>query len=428
MSKARHGIVGISFLMAFVLYLDRICLAEVVNSASFLADTKLSKNQIGDLLGAFFFTYALFQVPAGWLSDRFGARRALTLYIVLWSLLTVFTGLATSFSMLMLMRLGCGIAQAGAYPTSQAIIRRWIPLGGRARASSLVAFGGRCGGTLAPWITVWLIASHGHWRPALWINGGLGLLVAWLYWLVVRERPSEHPGCDEAERAHIGLAQDPAPLEAREMLGTLAVFCHSRGLWLNAANQFLINIGWAFLVTWLPTYLREHYHVEREDGARMVGVALAVGTIGQIAGGFLADWSIARFGLRWGRVFPTVMGGLFGFVAYAACPFMQSAWALVACCALVSFATDLANPASWAYMQDIGGRATAATGGWANMWGNLGAAASAKLVPLLMGSSLARALGPDALFFVFAGAFLLAALVGLGMDATKPLPGMTTAN
>ena len=74
----RHRIIGVTMLMAFILYLDRICLAEIVKSASFNADVVLTKPEIGRLLGSFFFAYALFQVPAGLISDRFGARAMLT--------------------------------------------------------------------------------------------------------------------------------------------------------------------------------------------------------------------------------------------------------------------------------------------------------------------------------------------------------------
>ena len=83
MSTVRYRIVAVSVLMAFSLYLDRVCLGEIVKSDSFNNDVPLSKEQIGSILGSFFFTYALFQVPAGWISDRFGARKMLTGYILM---------------------------------------------------------------------------------------------------------------------------------------------------------------------------------------------------------------------------------------------------------------------------------------------------------------------------------------------------------
>ena len=117
-TNIRHRIIGVTMLMAFILYLDRICMGDIVKSVSFNQDLALSKEQIGKILGSFFFAYALFQVPAGWASDRFGARPMLTIYIVLWSLVTILTGLMTGFAGLLLARLLCGVSQAGAYPSA----------------------------------------------------------------------------------------------------------------------------------------------------------------------------------------------------------------------------------------------------------------------------------------------------------------------
>src|SRR5690606_34378639 len=117
---------------------------------------------------------------------------------------TALTGMVSTFPGLLMRRLLCGAAEAGAYPASGAVIRRWIPLAGRARASSLVTFGGRIGGTLAPFLTAWMVVSVGHWRPVLWIDGAIGLVIAAIYWAVVRNSPAEHPACNEAEQALIG--------------------------------------------------------------------------------------------------------------------------------------------------------------------------------------------------------------------------------
>ncbi len=418
-TNIRHRIIAVSMLMAFILYLDRICLGEIVKSASFKGDVPLSKEQIGQILGSFFFTYAIFQVPAGWASDRWGARRMLTCYIVLWSLFTGLTGFMSGFWGLLLARLGCGIAEAGAYPTSGALIRRWIPQAGRGQASALVTFGGRIGGTLAPFLTAWMIVQFGNWRPALWLDAVVGLGIAAVYFAIVRNRPSEHPECNDDEQKLIGSPpSEPLP-EAREIRPMLRAFCQSRNLWLNSIAQLFVNVGWAFLITWLPTYLAEEMKVEAVAGGRMVTLVLACGMVGQLAGGWTCDWSVRRFGLRWGRVVSLGSPLLLAGSAYVICLGVDSAWAIIACCAVVSFSTDLSNPSSWAFMQDIGGKNTASAAGWANMWGNFGAAACAMMVPWLLRIGGDGEAGQRLVFIACAGAFFLAALTVLGMDATK---------
>jgi MFS family permease len=420
-TNIRRRIIIVSMAMAFILYLDRVCLAEIVKSASFNTEVGISKEEIGVLLGSFFLAYAIFQVPAGWISDRFGARAMLTSYIVLWSVFTALTGAVSSFPALLAMRLLCGAAEAGAYPASNAIIRRWIPPSNRARASSFVTVGGRIGGTLAPFITAWMVVAIGYWRPVLWIDGAVGLVVAFLYWRVVRNRPSEHPECNEAERALIGIPPVEAPPSLRDLGLTLRAFCRSRNLWLLASVGFLVNVGWAFLITWLPTYLKEAHRVEPVAGGRMVTLVLACGMIGQLTGGWLTDWSTRTFGPRWGRVVPLTTSGLLAGSAYVVCLYMNSAWAIVACCGLVSFAVDMGNPATWAVMQDIGGRVTAATAGWANMWGNFGAALTGFMVPTLASIAKTNEAGQNLVFLVCGGALATSGLLALGLNATKPV-------
>src|SRR5712672_3092763 len=177
-TNVRHRIIGVMMLMSFILYLDRICMGDIVKSISFNQDLSLDDAHKGKILSSFFFAYALFQVPAGWASDRFGARLMLTIYIILWSLMTVMTGLMSSFAGLLLARLLCGVSQAGAYPSAMALIRKWIPLAGRASASGMVALGGRVGGTVAPFLTIWMVVKFGSWRTSLWIDGCAGLGIA----------------------------------------------------------------------------------------------------------------------------------------------------------------------------------------------------------------------------------------------------------
>ena len=418
-TNIRRRIIGVTMLVAFILYLDRICMGEIVKSVSFGKDLALPDVQIGRILGSFFFAYALFQVPAGWASDRFGARPMLTIYIVLWSLFTIMTGLATGFATLLAARLLCGMAEAGAYPTAMAMIRKWIPLTGRARASGMVALGGRIGGTLAPFLTIWMIVKMGGWRTSLWIDGTAGLLIAFLFWKIARSNPQEHPGVNAAELALIGRPGIEKPLSGRELGSALKNFTKSTSLWCNAGYQVFVNIGWGFLVTWLPTYLVKERHVGEIEGGRMVTCVLAVGMLGQLAGGYFCDWATRHFGLRWGRVLPVTSSMLVGAAAYLCCPFVGSTWLLIACFATVSFCTDLANPAMWAFMGDVGGRATAAAGGWGNMWGNFGASAGALLFPWLREQGAGD--GKILVFFTLACAFLLAGLVVLPMNATKKL-------
>ncbi|MFP6702339.1 MAG: MFS transporter, partial [Planctomycetaceae bacterium] len=155
MTRVRYLVVSVSLLMAVLLYLDRFCISFA--SDYIREDLQLTQTQIAGMISIFFWSYALAQVPSGWLSDRYGSRIMLSLYIILWSVFTLLTGVVSGLIGLLIIRAGCGLGQAGAYPTSASVISKWIPLSGRAAASSIVALGGRCGGALAPLLTAFLM-------------------------------------------------------------------------------------------------------------------------------------------------------------------------------------------------------------------------------------------------------------------------------
>ncbi|MBX3438817.1 MAG: MFS transporter, partial [Planctomycetaceae bacterium] len=157
----RYLVVGAAALMSVLLYLDRFCIsfAEIYIQE----DLALTNTQVGWMLSAFFWTYALGQVPAGWLTDRFGSRIMLTTYVLAWSLFTGLTGAASVFAALLLLRLGFGFAQSGAYPTGSSIVSKWVPFHRRGTASGIISLGGRVGGFLAlfasGYLIVWLTPS-----------------------------------------------------------------------------------------------------------------------------------------------------------------------------------------------------------------------------------------------------------------------------
>jgi MFS family permease len=420
-TNVRYLVLIVSVLMALCLYLDRVCLATIIDDAGFRSETNLSKEQTGLLLSAFYLTYALFQVPTGWLSDKLGGRLMLPSYIALWSIVTGLTGLMTTSGGMLTARYACGAAQAGAYPTSTALVRRWFPLLARGNANAIIALGGRMGGTLAPLLTTLLIAGFGSWRLVLVAYGLFGIVVAAFYWWIVRDRPSDHPRCNRSELEFIGRLDDDQPVSVREIGPMLWACCCSMSMWLNSIGQFSTNVGWAFLVTWLPTYLTDSFQVDPVTGAGMVTGILAAGLPGQLAGGRAADLCVKWFGLRRGRMLPLVFASNVAAIAYIACLFATNVWMLVACCAIVSFMTDFGSPCSSAFVQDVGGRNTASVYGWGNMWGNLGASACAVLVPWLISLGQTSGLGDQLLFTVCAGGFVATGVTALGMNPLRPI-------
>jgi sugar phosphate permease len=417
-TRVRYAVLGIATANAFLLYLDRICMGAVVQSTSFQRELGLGKDRVGDVLASFFFAYALGQLPAGWLADRFGPRRMLVVYVLLWSLCTGMTGFVGGLLALIVVRSACGLSEAGAYPASALVVTRWFPFAQRARANSLVALGGRIGNSLALWLTAGAIALLGSWRPVLWTYGAIGLVLALATLLVFRDRPGQHPWANDAERDFIRAGAPPVqPL--RRKSPWVALIRH-RGLWFLNIGTIGMNIGWAFLITWLPTYFQEVRGLDPVAASGYVSVALACSLGGMVCGGWWCDALTRRFGRRIGRRLPFLFGGGLSAGAYLLCPHLDSPVAITIACAVVAFATDSVIPAVWSLAQDIGGTHVASTLAWSNMWGNFGASAVAKLIPLAIGSSLHR---PDwsEVFWMCAAGFVVLAVSSLFIDADRPL-------
>ncbi len=299
------------------------------------------------------------------------------------------TGLAWSFGSLLVFRLLLGLCESGAYPAAAALVKRWARPEERGRFNSIVLFGGRIGGAFAPALTtivgrslvgvgvagVVIGESAVNWRGVFVLYGVCGLVVALLFWLFVRDRPQVEP-----ERFTTPVASPPTSFGRM-----LKLVGGNRTMWYFGTLQLCINISWAFLVTLLPSYLKDANVEIGLRGTIQTGILLA-GCVGMLLGGLLTDAVNNRLGPRWGRSAPTatlmtVCGLMILLVSLS-----PGLWVVVAALAITSLCLDLSLPSLWAYAQDVAGRNAGAVFGFGNMLGNFGAALS----PLLLGAVTCR--------------------------------------
>jgi sugar phosphate permease len=346
----------------------------------------------------------------------------LVAYILAWSASTAATGFVGGLLGLLLVRGVCGLAEAGAYPASARLLREWFPFAQRARASSVVAFGGRIGNSMALWLTAAAIAMLGSWRPVLWVYGAIGIGLAAATQVVFRDRPEDHPAVNAAERELIGTQEGAGAKEAARAPFPWRELVSHRGLWFLNVGSLGMNLGWAFLITWLPTYLQEVRGLDAVTSTRYVSLALFAALPGMLFGGLWCDFLTRRYGMVWGRRLPFLIGGGVAAGAYLMCPFLPSGLAVAAVCGVVSFAADSMIPAVWALAQDIGATHVASTLAWSNMWGNLGSSVVSKAIPLLLASAWHGADWREA-FVVVALGFVLAGVCSLGIDSSRRLVG-----
>ena len=314
-TRVHVEMVGLAVQMAVLLYLDRFAFG--VAQPEIMGEIGLSEAQMGRVVKAFFYAYALAQVPAGWLADRLGPRTALTCYVGTWSLAVALMGQCNSLATLIAARILLGISQAGAYPAAAGLVKRWLPLAERGRANGAISMGGRAGGLLAAAFTpVVMAVAHrnfgltaGTWRVALMFYGSLGILWAFVFQRGFRNTPQEHPRVNEAEALRLiaGPATRSQPSSRAASTPWLAIVS-SLNVWLLCLINFLVNVGWIFIAAWLATYPRTVHAADIHSAGWLTAVTGLAGMAGCLAGGFLTTGSWRPCGLAWGRRIPGLLG------------------------------------------------------------------------------------------------------------------------
>ncbi len=433
-TNIRYLIVAIVTLLAVVMYLERNCTG--VAESAIASSLSLTKKEMSWVQSAFYFSYALAMVPAGFLSDRMGPRLTLTVFVVAWTLFTGMIAMADGVAVLIIARLGIGLGQAGAYPASGSLLKDWVPASQRAFASAVVASGGRMGAVLASALTGVIIARS-DWRMPFVIYCWVGLGVAVLFWLVFRSTPEEHPMVNDAEKE---LIRGPAnnflakqvvePEKSREPFPLLPILTNV-SLWASSALQFLTNVGWLFLAIYTPRYFESVHGVDLETRGFMASIPPFVGIVGMLAGGGLTDWLMPRIGLQWSRRAPLVITRFTAALGYGLAIGLSllvppgngpdwMPWVYVIPFSLVYASTDFANPAIWAYSQDVGGKFVASVMAWGNMWGNIGATSAPFLYNRLLGETPTLT-DWNTMFGICALAYILAGCFSLLLDCTRKL-------
>lgn len=413
-TRARYAVLLFVYLAAFITYLDRVCLS--VAAPAMQADLGLSQLQFGWVFTVFYVAYTVFEMPMSRLGDRWGQRRMLLRIVGCWSMFTIFTGLARSFSALLMTRTVFGAAEAGAFPTLSRALSRWFPTQERGGANGIMWMGARSGGALAPPIAVALIAWMG-WRYAFAVFGCIGLVWCAVCELWYRDDPAGHQWVNPAELEIIRVGAAPPP-QAKEGVPWRTLLFNRTVLALFF-SYFASGFGFQFFVTWLPTYFMREHGLSLQKSATFAVFPLAAGAIGCVMGGVIGDFITRRTGsVVLGRRSVGVSGFLLGATGYAVAIHVRSPEATIAFLALASGAHDLTLPVLWATTTDAGGR----FGGTASGFVNFASSLSGMLAPLTA-AGFDRVFGSfHAVFYVAGGLYVLGAGLWLIIDPRKSLP------
>ena len=368
-TRARHVVLWLTVLAYLITYMDRVVIATAAPSIQ--REFGFSDETLGWVFASFSIAYALFQIPGGWLGDRFGPRRALTGVVVWWSTFTALTATTFSAGSMMVTRFLFGMGEAGAFPIATRSLSRWMLPAERGWAQGVTHAGARLGGAVTPALVAALILAFG-WRMPFFLFALVGLGWAALWFWYYRDTPREHRSVNADELALIegalgkGKARVSVPwgkLLARPQLWTLSAmyFCYA----------YCINI----FLTWFPKYLADARGFELVAMGLWASAPLAAGVVGDMAGGWFSDRMVKRgAGLKMGRRVVAIAGFTIAavMIPLAAASEAHGLSILFFCVAL--FGLELTVGVSWAVTLDIGGEYAGSVSAVMNTLGNSGAA------------------------------------------------------
>lgn len=396
-----------------ITYMDRVVIASAVPSIR--EEFGFSLATMGGILAAFRWGYALFQIPGGWLGDRFGPRRALTAIVVWWSIFTSLTAAAWSDLSMRAFRFLFGVGEAGAFPIATRSLSRWILPTERGYAQGITHAGSRIGAAITPPAVVWLIATYG-WRMPFFVFGAIGLLWAALWFWYYRDNPDEHSSVNQAELDLIHGTSGPPRNREKKSIPWGAILS-SRNLWVLCSMYFCYGYCLSVYLDWFPTYLNTHRGFNLKQMGLYASLPLFAGTAGDLLGGWISDWIGHRSGdLRYARKVVAMTGFLLAAAGILPATLTADPVRSVIFSCVAVFGLELTVGVSWAVPLDIGGDYAGSVSSVMNTFGNIGGAISPSALAYFV-----THYSWDLPFLVAATLCVVAALLFSRIDASKPI-------
>lgn len=374
MSESRHRPWPIVFMLCATATAGYICRVNVSTAGPLIMkEFGLSQVSMGKIFSAFILGYALFQIPAGAIADRFGARKVLSVVTWLWVVLTFLQTAVgwgpwqstanAAFIAFLAWRFFLGITASPTYPGSAQGVSRWVVPRWQGRANGIVIASIGIGSALAP-VLVSGIMVHSGWRVALMFSAIPALIVS-LVWLAF-----------------------PEPAHVNEVPVSMKAGTAEKGN-LKSANFYLLTISYTLqgyvgyiFVSWFYIYLVQERHFGLLTGAWMSSLPWILSIISIPLGGWLSDrFALSRMGdTRGRRIIPMVGMALSGILISIGAHTQNEVMAAVCLAFATAFILCVEGP-FWTMMMKISGEKSGTAGGIMNMGSNLGGMISPALYP-----------------------------------------------
>lgn len=392
----------------------------------------IDQTTAGWVFAIFYVTYAAGQIPSGVFIDRFGPHRFLSWSIGGWSLALAGFAFTGQLWILGCLRALFGAAQAGCYPALTKTTRLWFPLRSRTMIQGLIATtSGRMGGAMSPILMGTLLMGYGglSWQTTLLILSGAGLLFAVSFAVFFRNSPEVHPGVNAAELA---LIRDGATTAAPQggMLPWGEAF-RNRSLRVFVVQQYLDAGSDVVFVSLIGAFFLQSYGVDIKKAGWLTSLPLWGGAFGGIAGGWLNEYCISRWGnRRWARSLIGAIGKMIGAMAIIVMTLQGAPVAAGVMLCVAKFFSDWSQPTVWGTCTDLGGRYSATVFSIINTSGTVGGVIMPPIFGRLLdsfttsttvASEVVKTTNWSPLFYLIAAMYLGSGICWLMIDCTKSL-------
>jgi ACS family glucarate transporter-like MFS transporter len=391
--RVRYFLAFWLFVLSGVAFLDRTNIS--IAGLQISTEYGLGNQRLGWIFSAFLIGYAGFQLPAGWLSARFGPRRVLTIGVMSWGVATVLTAILPSnvrdaVALLIGIRFALGAGESVIYPAANQFVARWVPLQERGFINGLIFAGVGAGSGLTPPMLTWLITHHG-WRAAFWFSALVGFAVGAVWWLLARDTPEEHPGMTPKELKEIrdglsfGVTAAPASSSTEASssetpISWRAIF-HRRDLPALMLGYFSFGyVAWIFF-SWFFLYMAQVRGFDLKSSAQFAMFPFLSMTVCCLAGGALSDRLTGKYGLRVGRCGLAAVALILTAVCLVLGSQIQNPQLAGVVLAAGAGALYLSQSSFWSVSVDIAGRSSGVFSSMVNMGGQIGGAVTASLTP-----------------------------------------------
>ncbi|AJI74119.1 major Facilitator Superfamily protein [Francisella philomiragia subsp. philomiragia ATCC 25015] len=387
MKKSYYNIliIFLLFFLALLNYIDRSTLSiantEIANAFN------ITPTEMGILLSAFMWPYAIASLPAGYMVDRLGVNKVMLISMIAWSVACVLGGLVIGFYSILLTRILLGLAEAPFFIVATRIIQHRFPSSQRGLMSSIVALGPRLANILAPLILVGLMLLI-DWRGMFILLGIIGLLAALGWKLLHTEETIE---CRPTYKKTQKVSISDALKNKNVVFLCIGNLCSSYAYWL--------------FLTWLPFYFIKVKHLSLSQMSIATSISFISGIASVMLGGIASDIMIKKgFTAVFSRLTPIIIGCLVASIAILVLPFIDNIFIIVCVISVTIFCLGLRISPTWALVADISPYSLVGTiGGLQNFANFVGAG----LAPLITGIILQSTNDNFMFVFIFSGVICL---------------------